>query len=72
MVRNASWPHFPYELLKSYLHRYSFDLCSAVPYFALDEKRREDTWGDGLHLTKEGYRLMGEAIAARLVEILSA
>lgn len=59
-------------MLKSHLHRYSLDLCSAVPYFAMDEKRREDIWDDGLHLTEEGYKLMGEVVAARLVEILSS
>lgn len=63
---------FPTCIAKAFPHRYYLDLCSAVPYFALDQKRREDIWDDGVHLTEEGYRLMGEAIAARLVDILSS
>ncbi|KAL8646726.1 MAG: hypothetical protein Q9226_006741, partial [Calogaya cf. arnoldii] len=27
-------------------------------------------WDDGLHLTMDGYEMMGEAIAARLIELL--
>lgn len=37
----------------------------------MDEKMRSRVWDDGLHLTEEGYKMMGDAIAARLLEILS-
>lgn len=30
-----------------------------------------EIWDDGLHLTEAGYKRMGDAIAARLVELLS-
>lgn len=54
-----------------YNTRYSMDLCSAIPYFSMNEKRRKEIWlYDGLHLTEKGYRLMGEKIAERLVGIL--
>ena len=47
------------------------DLCSAIPYFSMDEKRRKEIWlYDGLHLTEKGYKVMGEKIAERLVGIL--
>ena len=50
---------------------YYMDLCSAVPYFAMEESIREVVWDDGLHLKPEGYDMMGHAIGSRLVEILS-
>lgn len=50
---------------------YTLDLCSAVPYFSMDTKMRDSIWDDGLHLTEKGYKMMGDAIASRLVEILS-
>jgi lysophospholipase L1-like esterase len=48
------------------------DLCAAVPYFSMDERLREKIWDDGLHLTKAGYKMMGDAIGARMTELLSA
>ena len=36
----------------------------------MDEATREKLWDDGLHLTKEGYDMMGDLIAGRLFEIL--
>ena len=48
------------------------DLCQAVPYFALEEAKRDNIWDDGLHLTEEGYKMMGEAIAAHMVELLQS
>lgn len=48
------------------------DLCSAVPYFSMDEAKQELIWDDGLHLTKEGYEMMGNAIAAHLIELLNS
>ena len=46
------------------------DLCHAVPYFALEEAKRDSLWDDGLHLTEEGYKMMGKAIAVHLIELL--
>lgn len=46
------------------------DLCSAVPYFDMDKDTRDNIWDDGLHLTKEGYEMMGDAIASRMIEFL--
>lgn len=49
---------------------YTFDLYRNIPYASLDEATREKLWDDGLHLTKEGYDMMGDLIAGRLFEIL--
>lgn len=49
---------------------YTFDLYSAIPYATLDDDTREKLWDDGLHLTGQGYKVMGDAIAVRLFEIL--
>jgi len=51
---------------------YSFDLKSALPYYTMDEERREQIWDDGLHLTDNGYDFMGELIAERLLELLTS
>ena len=48
------------------------DLCHAVPYFALEEAKRNSIWDDGLHLTEQGYKMMGEAIGAHLIELLQS
>lgn len=37
----------------------------------MDEKTRDEIWDDGLHLTKNGYKRMGDAVAARMIELLS-
>jgi lysophospholipase L1-like esterase len=47
------------------------DLCDAVPFFSMDQKLREEIWDDGLHLTKAGYKMMANAISARMIELLS-
>ena len=31
---------------------------------------RNKIWDDGLHLTKDGYEMMGDAIASRMMELL--
>ncbi|KAL8930083.1 MAG: hypothetical protein Q9172_000168 [Xanthocarpia lactea] len=46
------------------------DLCAAVPYFDMSDFLRERIWDDGLHLTMAGYEMMGQAIAAKLIELL--
>ena len=46
------------------------DISNAVPFFTLSEEMRERIWDDGLHLTKQGYEMMGDAIASKLMELL--
>ena len=46
------------------------DVCARVPYAGMEEGVRRRVWDDGLHLRPEGYDMMGEAIAERLIEIL--
>lgn len=36
----------------------------------MDKDTRDNIWDDGLHLTKEGYEMMGDAIASRMIEFL--
>lgn len=47
------------------------DLCVAVPYFSMEKDLRKVIWDDGLHLTRAGYQMMGEAIGARIAELHS-
>ena len=49
---------------------YSFDLFSAIRYTGIDENQRTKLWDDGLHLTSEGYKVMGDAIAVQMFELL--
>ncbi|KAL8953457.1 MAG: hypothetical protein Q9222_000661 [Ikaeria aurantiellina] len=49
---------------------HSMDMCKAVPFFDMDEETRKRIWDDGLHLKKDGYEMMGNAIAAKLLELL--
>ena len=51
---------------------YSFDLYSAIPYATLDDATKAKLWDDGLHLTGQGYKVMGDVIAVRLFEILQS
>lgn len=53
------------------MHRHYLDLCAKVPFFAMKETMRDRIWDDGLHLTMDGYEMMGEAIATKLIELLS-
>ena len=48
------------------------DLCRAIPYFSMDEAKRDTIWDDGLHLTAKGYEMMGDAIAAHLIKLLQS
>ena len=41
-----------------------------MPYFSMDEDLRDKIWDDGLHLTEDGYEMMGDAIASRMMELL--
>ena len=47
------------------------DLCAAVPYFSMDKMLRKEIWDDGVHLTKAGYKMMGQAIGARMADLIS-
>ncbi|KAG8528896.1 uncharacterized protein KY384_006585 [Bacidia gigantensis] len=49
---------------------YAFDLWSVIRYTGVDKETRARIWDDGLHLTEEGYNIMGKAVAARLFEII--
>ena len=33
---------------------------------------RDKIWDDGLHLTKDGYEMMGDAIASGMIELLQS
>lgn len=51
--------------------RYPMDICSEIPYFSMDEKQRKEIWlPDALHLTRQGYKLMGDKVAEKLLGIL--
>ena len=44
-----------------------------IRYKGIDKETRERIWDvDCLHLTEEGYAVMGKAVAARLFELLQA
>lgn len=58
------------ERLTTAINSYSFDLYSAIRYTGIAEDLREKLWDDGLHLTSEGYKVMGDVIAVRMFEIL--
>jgi len=51
---------------------YAFDFHAALPYFALSEEDIERYWDDSVHLTPDGYDLMGEKIAAAMEASLRA
>lgn len=47
-----------------------FDLEAAIPFWSMREEERSRYWDDDVHLSAEGYGLMGEKVAARLVELI--
>lgn len=47
-----------------------FDLNSAIPYLSMREEEQKKYWDDHIHMTPDGYDLMGEKIAAALVDII--
>lgn len=49
---------------------FTYDLNTAIPFWSLAPEERKAYWDDHIHLTPAGYDLMGEKIAARLVEII--
>lgn len=51
--------------------RYHLDLCAAVPYFTMNQTMRKMIWDDGLHLTMDGYKMMGDVIATKLLGLVN-
>ncbi|OTB05572.1 hypothetical protein M426DRAFT_137495 [Hypoxylon sp. CI-4A] len=48
-----------------------FDLNKAIPYHAMKPEDRPKYWEmDGVHLSADGYNLMGEKIAEHLIRIM--
>lgn len=47
-----------------------FDLAAAIPFWSLADAERKKYWDDAIHMTPDGYDLMGERIAAHLVELI--
>ncbi|KAH9884761.1 GDSL-like Lipase/Acylhydrolase [Xylariomycetidae sp. FL2044] len=61
------------EFIKNYkkTNFFHFDLHSSVTYHGMPPADRPRYWEpDGVHLTAEGYALMGERIAAHLIRLL--
>jgi hypothetical protein len=58
------------DLVPSPADSHVFDLHEAVPYFSMSDANRERYWDDGLHLTPDGYDLMGQKIGIALVSLL--
>ncbi|KAL9006314.1 MAG: hypothetical protein Q9188_000913 [Gyalolechia gomerana] len=50
---------------------YHLDLCAAVPYFTMNETMRKMIWDDGLHLTMDGYKMMEDVIATKLLGLVN-
>ena len=50
--------------------RYTCDLWKAIRYSDVDADTQKKHWDDGLHLTAEGYKLMGDVIAVRMFELI--
>ncbi|KAJ5721226.1 uncharacterized protein N7483_009160 [Penicillium malachiteum] len=51
---------------------YAFDLCRAIPNHDASVEFREQMFDDGLHLTEEGYDLMGTVIAEHFAPLYAA
>lgn len=49
---------------------YSFDFKSAFSFAAMSDEDRKRYWDDGIHLTPDGYDLMGDRVGAALADIL--
>jgi hypothetical protein len=46
------------------------NLLEKIPYHTLNEFLKNKYWGDGVHLTEDGYDWMGEHIAGTLIDIV--
>lgn len=63
----------PYGVRAEYLpSRYVFDLQAALPNNSLPPDQRHKYWDDLIHLTAEGYDLMGEKFGAKLLGLLES
>lgn len=49
---------------------YVADVATAIPYKTMSESDRKLFWSDDTHFTQEGYRLMGDVIADRLIDLI--
>lgn len=49
---------------------YTFDLWSAIRYHGVDEATRDRIWNDGVHLNSDGYEMMGNIVAAHLLQLI--
>ncbi|RLL93258.1 hypothetical protein CFD26_102360 [Aspergillus turcosus] len=49
---------------------HAFDLHGKLPYHNATEEFREKIWDDGLHLTAEGYKLVGDVVGEHLIALL--
>lgn len=60
------------DLIKNYEKRgyHAFDFHATLPYHSLSSADNKRYWDDLIHLTPDGYDLMGRQIAAELVNIL--
>lgn len=47
-----------------------YDLAAAVPYYSLNDADRERYWDDSVHMTTEGYQLVGQKVGMALVSLL--
>lgn len=47
---------------------HAFDLHKHIPYHSATEDFRELIFDDGLHLTAEGYDLVGDLVADWLIQ----
>ena len=63
-------PGLPCHPQADRLLSHAFDLWSVVRYTGIDDEMRERIWDDGLHLTAEGYSIMGKAVAAHLFKLI--
>ncbi|KAA8645628.1 hypothetical protein EYZ11_003466 [Aspergillus tanneri] len=49
---------------------HAFDLHKEVPYHSATEELKEKLWDDGLHMTSDGYDLVGNLVGDHLLGLL--
>jgi hypothetical protein len=61
------------ELILSHVDNnfHSYDLKSKIPYHSLSKEDREKYWDDHLHMTSDGYDLMGGFVADALLQCIA-
>ncbi|RAL12970.1 SGNH/GDSL hydrolase family protein [Aspergillus homomorphus CBS 101889] len=50
---------------------YALDIHKEVPYHSAEKDFKEKMWDDGVHMTPDGYDLVGEVVANHLIQLLS-